>query len=216
MVVLFLSFVASVTIYFEKKAPVYLKLFPPFLLLTFCIEAIGYYMRMRHIRITAMYNFFTAFEFIFYFSVLYRIINLRIIKKVVFACIWLYPVVALVNIFFIQGLRILHYYTLNLGALLIVIFTVTYFYQLIKYPVTANPLRESSFWICCGLLFFYSITLPITGALEVLPFKSAFELWLYYLLIYISNYFLYGLFAVGFLCRLRRGRRAQTPPQSLV
>jgi hypothetical protein len=200
---LVVSVLASATIYFDRQAPLYLKLFPPFLIITTCVETIGYYTRIKGINSAPMFNFFTTFEFVFYFCILYSIINLQKIKKVILFCLWLYPVMAIINILFIQGITRMHFYTLNVGAILIVIFCIAYFYQLIKFPKQAYPLREPAFWICCGLLFFYSITLPIMAGMKLLLFRDSFELKLYYILINISNFFLYGLFTLAFICRLR-------------
>jgi hypothetical protein len=203
MTLLVVSVLASATIYFDRRAPLYLKFFPPFLIITTCVEAIGYYTAKKGINSAPMFNFFTAFEFVFYFYILYSIINLPKIKKVILVCLWLYPVVAITNILFIQGVTKMHFSTLNVGAVLVVIFCIAYFYQLIKLPKQAYPLREPAFWICCGLLFFYSITLPIMAGMKLLLFRDAFELKLYYILINISNFFLYGLITLAFICRFR-------------
>lgn len=200
---LVISVLASATIYFDKRGSLYLKSFPPFLIITTCVETIGYYTRIKGINSTPMFNFFTTFEFVFYFCILYSIISLQKIKKVILFCLWLYPVAAIINILFIQGITRMHFYTLNVGAILIVIFCIAYFYQLIKLPRQVSPLREPAFWICCGLLFFYSITLPIMAGMKLLLFRDSFELKLYYLLINISNFFLYGFFTLAFICRLR-------------
>jgi hypothetical protein len=195
--ILAISFLVSLTIYFEKGAPVYLKFFPPFLAMTFCVEMIGYFMKIRQVHNTPLYNFFTTFEFIFYFSVLYYVIKRPGIKKTISISIWLYPVIALTNIFFIQGIRNLHTHTINLGAILIIIFTIIYFYELIKHTIHAKPLRASAFWICCGLLFFYTLTLPIMAAKGLRIMATPF----YFLLMAAPNYMLYCLFTIAFLCR---------------
>jgi hypothetical protein len=159
MTLLVVSVLASATIYFDRRAPLYLKFFTPFLIITTCVEAIGYYTGIKGINNTPMFNFFTTFEVVFYFYILYSIINLQMIKKVILFCLWLYPVVAIINVLFIQGITKMHFYTLNVGAILIVIFCIAYFYQLIKLPIQAYPLREPAFWICCGLFFLqYYIT----------------------------------------------------------
>jgi hypothetical protein len=207
---LVVSVLASATIYFNRLAPLYLKLFPPFLVITTCVETIGYYTRIKGINSTPMFNFFTTFEFVFYFYILYSIINLQKIKKVILFCLWLYPVVAIIDILFIQGITRMHFFMLNVGAVLIVIFCIAYFYQLIKLPKQAYPLHEPAFWICCGLLFFYSITLPIMAGMKLLLFRDAFELKLYYILINISNFFLYGLITVAFICRLRLAKPSES------
>jgi hypothetical protein len=197
------GFLVSLSIYLEKNAPRYLQLFPPFLALTFCIEMIGYFMRIRKVGNAPMYNFFTTFEFIFYFSVLHAVIKQPMVRKAILMAIWGYPLIALLNICCFQGLNTLHTNTINLGAILIIVFCIVYFYELIKHTAHAKPLRASAFWICCGLLFFYTLTLPIMAAKGLNLIQRPY----YRLLMSTPNYLLYTTFTIAFLCRIKYPKR---------
>ena len=206
--ILAIGFLASLSIYLEKNAPRYLQFFPPFLALTFAVEMTGYFMRIRHVGNILMYNFFTTFEFIFYFSILYFVINQPTIRKAILVSIWLYPLIALLNIFCFQGVKTLHTNTINLGAILIIVYCIVYFYELIKHTAHAKPLRASAFWICCGLLFFYTLTMPIMAAKGLNLLQRPY----YRLLMSTPNYLLYILFTIAFLCRIQypKGVAART------
>lgn len=202
-VILVISFLISSTIFFDKGAPLYLKLFPAFLGITLTIETISHAMYTMHIDSRPVYNFFTVFEFVFYFWVLQHIINHGKIKRVISISIRVYPLIALTNILFFQGIHRFHTYTLILGALLIVTFCVAYFYNLIKFPVSERPVRNPSFYICCGLLFFYSATLPIMAAINLHLYTQAFKTNILHSLLLIINHVFYSLFAIAFLIRRR-------------
>ena len=216
LTILFISFLFSLLIYFRNNVPLYLRLFPPFLLLTLVVEITGHILTLNNIINTSFYNFFFVVEFVFYYFVVYQFVQNAKFKKVIFYSMYTYSVIALINIFFIQGIKHLHTYTINLGALLLISFCVYYLYELIKRPVIKMPLREPAFWITCGLITFYSVTQPLIAA-----YNFAFE----YNLININilaviqitpNYILYPSFAIAFYCYFKYGSKAlMTPNQPL-
>src|SRR6266700_8105039 len=91
-VILILCFLAGLTVYFRKAVPVYLKFFPPFLLLTIIIEIIARIMAIRYGANQSLYSFFEVFEFAFYFFVLHYIIRSKRGGKIILFTAWLYPV----------------------------------------------------------------------------------------------------------------------------
>src|SRR5438477_9615792 len=90
-----ISFLIALSIYFNKSAPLYLKLFPPFLAFTLLIEAIGYITKGRHMNNTPMYNLFTTFEFVFYLWVLHQVVKHYATRIIIFLSIFIYPLIAL-------------------------------------------------------------------------------------------------------------------------
>ncbi len=189
--------------YFQPATDIYLKLFPLFLLLTVVVIFIANYLSAHNGNNTVLYNFFGAFEFCFYFFVLYRIIQKELMKKIVFWILCIYPVLALINIFFIQGLNSFHSITYALGCLLIVTICVYYFLELFQLDHSVNLARQPAFWICSGLLFFYACTFPIFGLLNFLRSLPYVILKNLETIIDLLNIFLYSSFTIAFLCRLR-------------
>lgn len=197
-----LSFLASLVIYLKPKTSyLYLKFFPPFLLLTFCVELIGSYMLSIKENNVVLYNFFSTIEFCFYLLILSIIIISRKIKKIIWITTSLYTTLAVINIVFIQKIRTFHTITYSLGCLLIVIFCINYFLELFRNPKSEKLYLNPAFWICAALLFFYICGFPLYALIiywdTEIPkiilnnLKGIFT---------ILNISLYSLFTIAFLC----------------
>ena len=194
-----LSLLASLFIVSSKDIPPFLKLFPFFLFLTLLVELTGAFLMATNN--TPLYNFFSIFEFIFYLYIIKNIIHNKRIRKIITIVMVLYPIAALINIFFILGsVNKLHITTYSLGCLLIVIFSIYYFYELFKSTASVNLKREPAFWIITGLLFFYTCSFPIFGFANFISAVIAKNIGG---VLVIINVILYVLFAVAFLCRTR-------------
>lgn len=199
-----LSFFVSLSVFFTtEKTPVYLKLFPPFLLATLVIESIASYLSSMKVNNLAFYNFFTVFEFCFYLWVINLIIRNTLIKKVIKFTILIYCTVSIVNIIYIQHLKNFHTVTYALGCLLIVAACVYYFFELFRQPTSVNLNSNPAFWICSGLLFFYCCGFPLFGMFNILSNISRLIIRNFYNIIIILNIFLYTLFTIAFLCRVK-------------
>jgi uncharacterized membrane protein (GlpM family) len=193
------SFVASLFAYFKKPTPLYLKLFPPFLLLTLVIEMIGSYRSYYAQHTTTLYNFFSIAWTCFYLLIISLVINSRRVKKIIWTTIVLYAIAALINVIYIQKMENFHTITYSLGFLLIVLFCIYYFLELFRLPKSVNLINNPAFWICSGLLFFCCCTFPLFGFLNFwMNIKVVIKNFETILL--ILNIFLYSLFTIGFLC----------------
>jgi hypothetical protein len=201
---IFISFLASLSVYSSSNISYpYLKLFPPFLLTTIIVESIGSYIGSIRISNLTLYNFFTVIEFCFYLYVIRMIISSTRVKKVFIIAIIAYGSIAIINIIFIQKLKAFHTMSYALGCLVIVAACVYYFFELFKLPKAVKLVNNPAFWICTGLLFFYCCGFPLYGMFNFLSGISRLIIRNFYSIIVILNIFLYSLFTIGFLCRLR-------------
>jgi len=166
-------------------------------------------MAIRYGANQSLYSFFEVFEFAFYFFVLHYIIRSKRGGKIILFTAWLYPVIALANIFFVQGvhLNVFATYSYSLGVILIIAFCVYYFYELFRAPGYSGLLQLPSFWICSGLLIFYGCTLPLFVAANVLRDYSNAELRNLGLVLSWANYVLYLSFAIACLCGIKFPKR---------
>jgi len=198
-----ISFLASLTVYFiNKPASLYLRIFPPFLFGSIVIEILGYYLASIGKPNVFLYNFFSVFEFCFYFYVISLMItNLRM-KTIIRVVIVLYAISAVINILFIQGMKMIHTITYSIGCLLVVIFCIYYFLELFRLPRSVKLQSNPGFWICSGLLFYYCCGFPLYGLFNYLMQISDLFVRNFYTIITILNIFLYSLFTIGFLCRI--------------
>lgn len=198
-----LSFLASLTLYSQKGAEFYLRLFPFFLLLSLVSETTAVYLMVHRLPNAPLYNFFTVIEFSFYFFCLSNIIRNARVRRILLRTIFVYAVLALTNIFFIQKLRTFHSITYSIGSLVLVIFCIYYFYELFREPKAVNLMSEPPFWICSGLLFFYCCSFPVVGPLNLLRTIPAVTIQTFDSIITLLNVFLYSMFTVAFLCRIK-------------
>ncbi len=199
-----ISFLTSLSVYSTSKTSYsYLKLFPPFLLATVIIESFGSYLASIRTPNVALYNFFSVFEFCFYLYVISLIINGKKMKRVIIVALILYGLIAITNIIFIQKLKAFHSVTYAFGCLVIVAACVYYFFELFKLPRAVKLKNNPAFWICSGLLFFYCCGFPLFGMFNFLSDISKLIIRNFYNIITILNIFLYTLFTIAFLCRLK-------------
>lgn len=206
------SFIASVTVYFgSSSAPKYLKLFPPFLILTIAVELIGTYLLSIGRFNVSLYNFFTAFEFAFYLYIIKLVITNSVVKKIITYVTILYLLCAVANIVFIQKMKVFHTVTYAFGCLLIVAACVYYFLELFKISQPVKLINNPAFWICSGLLFFYCCGFPLYGMFNFLTGISKLIISNFYNIVLILNVFLYTLFTIAFLCRLKVRKYTLSP-----
>ena len=207
-----ISFLASLSVYFTlNSSPFYLKLFPPFLFATLGVESLGAYLPSIHKPNVWLYNFFTVFEFCFYLLVINLIINNKRIKKIIRIILILYPIITIVNIIFIQQMKSFHTVTYSFGCLLVVIFCIYYFFELFKLPKAVKLKNNPAFWICSGLLFFYCCGFPLYGLTNFISGISNLIIRNFFAIIIILNIFLYSLFTIAFLCRIKTRKYTSSP-----
>jgi hypothetical protein len=199
-----LSFLVSLSVYSKtKNYEFYLKLFPPFLLTTIIIEFVASYMSNAKMNNMVLYNCFSTYEFCFYLFVIGHIVSSRKIKRLMWIGIIPYAIAAFVNIFFIQDPKVFHSTTYSIGCLLIVLYCIYYFLEIFRLPKSVSLKNSSSFWICSGLLFFYICGFPLFGLINKLADISKLIIRTFDEILTILNIFLYSLFTIAFLCRLK-------------
>ena len=199
-----ISFVASLTIYFSAR-PLYnyLNLFPPFLLVTLFIETLGAYWSSIWKHNIWLYNFFSVFEFCFYLWLISLIISNKKIKKIIKITLVIYALIAIINILFIQKMKMFHTVTYSLGCLLIVSFCIYYFLELFRLPKSVKLKNDPAFWLCSGLLFYYCCGFPLFGLINFVNGLPKLIIKNFQTIVTIMNILLYSLFTIAFLCRIK-------------
>ena len=192
------------TIYFDKKAAFALKLFPFFLFATFCVETIGIRMSNNGFHTMLLYNVFTTVEFAYYFWLFATILHQTTVKKILYNLIWLFPLLALLNKLFIQkGLLVFLSFTYSFGCLLIVAAAIMYFYELFQIEKSVDLIRERTFWISSGLLFFYTCSFPLFAVTNFFSAPTSVFRQNYNTISSLLNILLYSSFIIASLCRIR-------------
>jgi hypothetical protein len=198
-----ISLFTAILIQFKKDTPLYLKSFLFFLLITIAVEICGWLLSNKNLNTVVLYNIFSTFEFVFYFWVLKEIIRNKTAKRIILLSLYLYPVSVFAEIFFWNKSNNFHATTYALGCLLVVAICIYYFFELFQLSHSVNLVCEPAFWICSGLLFFYSCSFPIYGFANFLNQLPAIILRNLEVILNIMNSLLYSSFTVAFLCRLK-------------
>lgn len=198
----FICLMFSLTLYFRRGIPLYLKLFPPFLVITLVIEIVGWILKGKGVDTSLMYFLFIAFEFVLYLYMLYLIIRRTRAKKIILSMAFIYPVLALLSIFIFE-VNVFPSISYSIGCLLIVGVCIYYFFELFRYPSSTSLLREPAFWICTGLLFFYICSFPLFGLYRLLYSASSTIMNNISTILDVMNVFLYTFFTTAFLCGIR-------------
>lgn len=193
----------NIVVVITKKTPNYVRGFIPFLITSLVLEILTYKMVLKGLSTTNVYNFSSILEICFYLWILMSIIENKSIKRSLLVCEIFYPIICISDIYFYQKLNGFHTITYALGCFLIILFSIIYFYQLFAKPKAIILTKEPAFWICTALLLFYSVTFPMFVFVNFMKdFPPIIANNLQYLII-VLNVFLYLLFSIAFLCRIK-------------
>jgi hypothetical protein len=187
--------------YFRKLQGTVLQLFPYFLLTVAVTELIGLYTgKILHKSNAWLYNITTVIEFCFYSFFFKQILKRKANQKFALATLLIYPVIAAVNIFFIQGISNFHSNTMVLGSLLMVFFCCSFFYESVSNPEKKQIQREAFFWIVTGIFFFYLGGILYDSLYPALThYKNDIGIKLFLMINNNLVYVLYTCFIIGFV-----------------
>jgi len=199
-----ISFLTSLTAYFQKDAKRYLRLFPILLFATIIVELGARWLQVHKSSRLApyiLYNSFACIEFLFYMYAVREIIRSVRLKKIIFFAACIFLLLGIFNILFIQKTTSFNSITYAIGCLLIAVSCFYYFFELFQQSYSVTLVRQPAFWICAGLLFYYTCSFPIYGLLNFLSSKPIMKN--IQVIIILLNVFLYSSFTIAFLCRVR-------------
>ena len=196
------SFLVSFLLFKQPRTALYLKLFCPFLGVSILVEGYALYLRAQNRSNLVLYSYFTTLEFVFYLYVLSCIVSNPKMRSVIRYTLVLNAFIAVIDIFFIQknGFNSIAY---SFSCLLVISFSIFYFFELFRNPQSKRIINEPEFWICLGLLFYYCSTLPVFGVITVFFTVSQRVINILFILLNIMNIILYTFFIIAFLCRVR-------------
>ncbi|MBS1661281.1 MAG: hypothetical protein JST68_09550 [Bacteroidetes bacterium] len=190
------------TIFFRPAKEPYLKYLSIFLLINFLMEAGLGFLALSAINNVFLNNIETLLVVSFDLFLVREIVVRKSAKTVFIYVLTCYPLFALIDIFFIQP-GLFHTISYGLGCLLVVAACMYYFWELFQQRSSPDLVRQPAFWICSGLLFFYTCTFPIYGftkLMQALPTAIIENLVAIFVLL---NILLYLSFTIAYLCRLK-------------
>lgn len=187
--------------YLRKLRGTVFALFPYFLFVIVITELIGLYTgKILHKPNAWVYNITTVFEFCFYSYFFSKILQKKKNKQFALFVLILYPVIASVNILFIQGVFNFHSITMVVGSLLMVLFSCLYFYESLLTPEKKQIQTEAVFWIVTGIFFFYIGGILYDSLYPVLTrYRTGIGIKLFLLINNNLVYILYSCFIISFI-----------------
>jgi hypothetical protein len=197
-----IAFLASLNIYFRPPVEMYFRVFSFYLLYDFISQSYGDYQALHHNNTILYSNLTTLISSCFYIYLMRVIIRSPKAKRILLYCLVAFPLISAINIFLVQKSEGFQTMTYSLGCLIIVGACIYYFWELFQSKNYINLAREPTFWICSGLLFFYTCLFPVYGLINFISTAPAV---IHVILVVLDfvGILLYLSFIIAFLCRLR-------------
>lgn len=200
---LIVCLLVSFTSFIQLPSPLYLRVFPFYFLATIAVQFIGSYLSRHSIHNIILYNIYSVFEFSFYFFILREMIRSKKMKVFFLIILIVYPILAFLNIMFIQKSGTFHSLTYSIGCSIIVILAIIYFAELFQRPNTISLKNDPAFWICTAILFSYVCTFPFWGLVNLVSKGPRIIADNLITIVLIINILSYSLFIIAFLCRIK-------------
>lgn len=196
------TFLISLTVYFQRPSPFYLRVFPVYLGLIY-LTSLCYQIFPNRKYPGMIANVVDGVEFLFFYFFLWNIIQNVKVKRLIGYMLFVLPVLAFLNLVYTQNK--LGYNTINfsVGCLLTVILCIYYYFELLQGKETQSLARLPSFWIVTGLFFNNVCTFPIYAFvvfMKKIPPIIVRNISMIFLMVTLFSAILYS---IGFLCRIR-------------
>ena len=201
---LIFSWAASIValIAFRRWLPLHFKLLLVFVFLYAFVDTAGAIIaRIYDLKNHFLYNLLWGAQYMIIAYFYYHTLQSRIIKKIILGFFALFPIFFIINASWIQGFYRLQTYSIVLGASFMLLFAVSYIWQVYTSTETQSIFRDPVFWFSLAWLFYYGLTAPYLGMLNYLlhnfyDFASDYYLWV----IDFSDCLRSTLLIIGFLC----------------
>lgn len=106
-------------------------------------------------------NIFMTIEFLLIYNFFRKVLQSKTIQLIMNVMTAAYLLIILVNWIIFKYFFYFPGYIFTLQAIFLLIPGLYYFFELFKYPVFPDLLKEFSFWVSLGIVFYFSCTLPI-------------------------------------------------------
>ena len=200
--ILTIVLIISLSVYFQKPTPLYLKIFPVYFLGALAVGLRVEWLYKHGQYNTGVLNIWGIIEFCFFFFVLREIIVNVKIKRIISFIAIVFALFAFINIFYIQQSVGFNPVNFTIGCLITVLGCMYYFIELFQKAEAQSLSRLPAFWVASGILFTTILSFPEFALLAFLKVSAKVN----NAMQYIDNVTLVLtdlLFAIAFLCRIR-------------
>ncbi|MBK6264759.1 hypothetical protein JKA74_06900 [Marivirga sp. S37H4] len=197
--ILCIAFIVALVVKSSDRAILLLRVY---LVLTFLIEMTALYIRYLGEYNSWVYNIWVLISVPIFIKIIFSQLKNKtsLAENILFFTVIVFY---LLNLFFFQGFHIVNTYSVQFGAIIIIILTLLHFKALLDSP--EKPLIDNPhFYISIALLMFYAGTFTYYSFFNFLirvDMVSAQEITIVLLLL---NYLTYSLFAIAILLQRKK------------
>jgi hypothetical protein len=206
------TFLISISVFFQKSVPLYLKLFPLYFLTGLSIGLRAEWLFDHGKYNTGILNVWSTIEFCFYFFVMQELIASKRIKQQILYVSVAYALFAFSNLIFIHHRVGFNPVNFTIGCVITVLICIYYFMELFQRAVIQSFFRLPEFWISSAILINTILCFPL-NALEYFLEEStkvgAASQYIYKNIDLIGTIILaltFIFYMMAFLCRIRISR----------
>ena len=187
---------------FRRWMPLHFKLLLVFVFLYAFIDTAGAIIaRIYELKNHFLYNLVWGVQYMIIAYFYYHTLQSRVIKKIIRGFFVLFPILFIINACWIQGFFMFQTYSIVLGASFMLLFAVSYIWQVYTSTETQSIFRDPVFWFSLAWLFYYGLTAPYFGMLNYLlnnfyDFADEYYRWV----VDSSDCLRSSLLIIGFLC----------------
>jgi hypothetical protein len=170
-----------------------------YLLFAGVVNACAALLAFRHINNLPLLHVYTIVEFLFLSVFFYQFTGIPKIRKLILGGILLFPLYGLINFTFIQDLHVFNSYTRPVEAILLIVFSLVYFYLKTLDNNNLAWHTQPETWIVIGILIYFSSSLVQFSFSNVVSSLVSRNIKLFIWAIHATLVLImYLLFAVGF------------------
>jgi hypothetical protein len=144
-------------------------------------------------------HLFTVISIVFYSAIYYNAFFRPMLKKAIVALAGLALLIVIFNAIFIEGIWEYPSLSTTVLSVLLIFFSLAYFYQLLNRQEFIHIEKQGLFWINSGVLFYFSINIFLFMLFKrlILAHEQEESFMIHILTNIIANI----LFTIGLLCR---------------
>lgn len=189
---------------FKRSDKPHMKWLRLFLVYDLATEVAGIIISNMHRPNQFLFTIYSIVELSFFLYFFSETIYGAGVRKKIRALQIAMPILWLLNVLFLQGPRQFSSYTFSLGCLILVTLGFVYLYRLFKNKEQVNLLREPSFWVSVGVIFFFMSALWMAGVFNYIAVLPKKIITITMILVKTFAVFFDIFLIIAFLCQQRR------------
>jgi hypothetical protein len=196
----FLIFLPTlIGLYLFKKLIKEFQVLTIYLFLFGLVELSNYILGQQQIKTIFILHLFIPVEFMFLAYIFQLNFDNWLSKKIVILIIFFFTLLSILNSIFLQSIDSFPSYTRYLESILLILLSLTYFYQVFTELKVEKLWEEGMFWFSTGLLIYYSGTMILYLSSNYLMKTVDMKLFAFFfnLVQSVCHFLMYSLFTVA-------------------